>query len=1498
MTTASPAEVANQIERLQLRVAELERERQIPAEIIRKSPVMISIVRAPDFIYELVNPAFQALAPGKDFLGRRFADVWAEVSEPLAGILQNVIDTGRTFQLEDAPYTIQREPGKPPELVYVSYSWIPLSGPDGKPDRILTLAHETTAAVRQRQQIEESNQSLREQQAILRGFFDSSGMMRGFVDLMDGRIVHVSCNAAAARMYGLERDSIAGKSATEAGASDAVAKTWVGLYEASRRTGEPVSMEYARRDAEGRDCWLLATASYLGDGPSGYPRFAYTILDITDRKRAEEALRESEAHYRTLSETMLQGVVYQDAEGKIVSMNPAAETILGKTHAEYLGNTSVGMERDSIREDGSPFPGLEHPAMVALATGREVRAVRMGVYNPREKQYRWIEINAVPLFRADEPKPYQVYTIFEDITGRKLAEEALHKQRRWLEVTLQSIGDAVLTTDADGRVTFLNPVAAKLTGWTDDQARGRQARDVLRTIDERTREPAEDMVERVLREACAISMANHTALLTRDGREIPIEDSAAPIRDGAGNVLGVVLVFHDVTEKRRAHQELQNVIDSISDGLLVLDRNWRYTYFSEPGARMIGMRREDLIGNCVWELFPHAEGTAFSEGYRRAMDTGQPVTFEEYYPEPLNKWLECHCYPSETGLSVYFQDVTARRRAEEALRESESRLRTLSDNLPEGAIYRYRVDVQGKAHVDFISAGIERLTGVPAAEFMADAATVQRNILPEDHDRLNAAIAESRQRLQQFEVEVRHKHGVTGETTWSLLRSTPTRNPDGSTIWDGIELDITARRRAEEALRASMRRESFLARILENSEQPFAIGYPDGHLGICNRAYCELTGYSLEELQSISWTDPLTAPEWIEREKAELAELERTGKPVRYEKEYVRKDGRRILVELLVHTVRDDSGRAEFYYCFLTDITERKRASEALAKSRDELELRVQERTRELSAANEILSAQIEERERAQAALHQSEVAFRTLAESVPQLVWICNPDGLNVYFNQRWVDYTGLTLEESYGRGWNTPFHADDRQAAWQAWNRAVELGGAYLIESRLRRADGAYRWFLIRGVPSRDAAGQTVKWFGTCTDIDDLKRAEQEARSARERLALAVKVGRSGTFEWDIRDNLTIWTPEFEELYGLPAGTFGGRREDWEALVLPEDLGQARAWVEGALKTGESSSEWRIRRIGDSEIRWIVGHAKVFFGDDGRPLRMIGFNRDITERKRAEHEVLRLNQDLERRVAERTIQLERIAAQLEERNREVERVNRMKTEFLARSSHELRTPLNAIVGYSDLLSEQSSGPLPPPYPRFVANIQEGARHLLDMVNDLLDLSRIEAGRIELNLERFDISVALDEALSVIMPLAGIKSISIENRIARGTSVVADRLRLKQILYNLLSNAVKFTPEDGRVWIETAAQGEILTICVGDTGIGIAPGEREAIFEEFHQVASARKLGAAGAGLGLAITRKLVQLHGGGVRVESEMGKGSRFLVSLPVAAEPSAPGRMEVDA
>jgi signal transduction histidine kinase len=282
---------------------------------------------------------------------------------------------------------------------------------------------------------------------------------------------------------------------------------------------------------------------------------------------------------------------------------------------------------------------------------------------------------------------------------------------------------------------------------------------------------------------------------------------------------------------------------------------------------------------------------------------------------------------------------------------------------------------------------------------------------------------------------------------------------------------------------------------------------------------------------------------------------------------------------------------------------------------------------------------------------------------------------------------------------------------------------------------------------------------------------------------------------------------------------------------------------------------------------------------------------------RRHAEEDLRSLNEDLERRVADRTTELARVANELEIRNREVERANRMKTGFLARMSHELRTPLNAIVGYSDLLGEEAAGPLPPTYKRFVANIQEGARHLLHMVNDVLDLSKIEAGRIDLNREEFHPAGALEEVLSLITPLAKIKNIAIENQLPPGTNIHADRTRFKQILYNLLSNAVKFTPENGRVWIAECSRENTACFCVGDTGIGIPSAELEAIFDEFHQVGAPPGAVKEGTGLGLAITKRLVNLHGGTIWVESTPGLGSRFFFSLGERGlEPAAAAQTEI--
>jgi signal transduction histidine kinase len=273
------------------------------------------------------------------------------------------------------------------------------------------------------------------------------------------------------------------------------------------------------------------------------------------------------------------------------------------------------------------------------------------------------------------------------------------------------------------------------------------------------------------------------------------------------------------------------------------------------------------------------------------------------------------------------------------------------------------------------------------------------------------------------------------------------------------------------------------------------------------------------------------------------------------------------------------------------------------------------------------------------------------------------------------------------------------------------------------------------------------------------------------------------------------------------------------------------------------------------------------------------------IVRRRKSEEEILRLNLDLERRIAERTAELTAINAELESRNREIQRANRLKSEFLARMSHELRTPMNAIMGFSDLLAEEAEGPLSDAYKTFVRHIRNGASHLLALINDVLDLSKIEAGHIELRPEEFRAADALEEVLPIIKPLAEVKSIRIESRLDDKVLILADRTRFKQILYNLLSNSVKFTPEGGHVWIEALPGDGCLALTVGDTGIGIPPAEQQAIFEEFYQVGTTTRGVKEGTGLGLAITRRLVELHGGKIGVVSEPGQGSRFTFTLPAA-------------
>ena len=251
----------------------------------------------------------------------------------------------------------------------------------------------------------------------------------------------------------------------------------------------------------------------------------------------------------------------------------------------------------------------------------------------------------------------------------------------------------------------------------------------------------------------------------------------------------------------------------------------------------------------------------------------------------------------------------------------------------------------------------------------------------------------------------------------------------------------------------------------------------------------------------------------------------------------------------------------------------------------------------------------------------------------------------------------------------------------------------------------------------------------------------------------------------------------------------------------------------------------------------------------------------------------------------------LNRMSDELGRLYEQIEAANRHKSEFLANMSHELRTPLNAIIGFSDVLLERTFGDVNPKQEQYVSIILTSGRHLLSLINDILDLSKIEAGRMELELTTFDLAMAIENTITLVRDRAARHSQNLVMDLAPELGeYVGDERKFKQILLNLLSNAVKFTPDGGRIGVRAARSDGAVEISVSDTGIGIAPEDQEAVFEEFRQVGTDYVRKREGTGLGLALTRKFVELHGGKVGVESEPGKGSTFTVTLPVRPWPAS--------
>jgi hypothetical protein len=511
-----------------------------------------------------------------------------------------------------------------------------------------------------------------------------------------------------------------------------------------------------------------------------------------------------------------------------------------------------------------------------------------------------------------------------------------------------------------------------------------------------------------------------------------------------------------------------------------------------------------------------------------------------------------------------------------------------------------------------------------------------------------------------------------------------------------------------------------------------------------------------------------------------------------------------------------------------------------------------------------VLFQDVTARRHAEAALRASEARFRQMADSIPQLAWYADAAGNITWYNRRWYDYTGTTAAEMETAGWHSVVDPAALPRIREGWPASIAGGEPFELEFPIRGADGSFRPFLTRVAPVRDDAGTVVQWFGTNTDVTDQRRAaealqasEQRLRQMADTMAQMIWVTRpDGYHEW--------YNRRWYEFTGVPEGSTDG--EAWNGMFHPDD--QPRAWARWrhSLETGDLYEiEYRLRHR-SGEYRWVLGRAMPIRDDRGAIERWFGTCTDI-------HAMRQLIDE-----REHILQSEQ-AARVES-----ERAGRIKDEFLATLSHEIRTPLNAILGWASMLRSGQFGAID--RAQGLEAIERNARVQVQMIDDLLDMSRIVSGKLRLDVQRIDLAEVMRAACETVAPAAAAKDIRVQLVLdSRAGPVSGDPARLQQVFWNLLSNAIKFTPKGGRVQVLLERVDSHLEASVIDTGEGIDPAFLPHVFDRFRQADASTTRTHGGLGLGLAIVKQVVELHGGAIRANSPgRGHGATFVVSLPL--------------
>ncbi len=1218
-----------------------------------------------------------------------------------------------------------------------------------------------------------------------------------------------------------------------------------------------LEVEYVRRDGSHLICELKSSAMRDGDE---YPIGVQTIgRDITERKQAEDSIRLAEQQYRLLFEESPVMVVlteYDNTNILIAKCNQAflstlgyhPDEVLGKSLTDfYSAGSKVKLEQTYLQTImGAP-----------LSEERELIA--------RDGRIVPVLLRAVPRVNA-EGDVMGTQASYVDITERKRADDKLLAQTERLDLATRSAEIGIWDWDVQKNELVWDDRMYALYGIKPGDFGGAYEA-WLKGLYEDDRESGNEVTNQALRGEKEYD--TEFRVLWPDGSIHWLKAEGQVYWDQDHNPLRMVGINYDITERKQAEREI----------------NWLASF---PGQNPNPIVEIDSTGAVFYmnprahKLFPDLATQGFKHpwlhGLETIMDRLRQGEIQQLQREVQvgDSWYSQPVYyvPDDERLRVYGTDITERMRTEEKLRESERTLKLFVEYAPAAiamfdrdmkyiaASQRYLVDYRLGEQVVVGRSHYEIFPDVPQRWKEIHRRCMAGAIEKEEEDPFPRADG----RLDWVRWEIRPWHEATGEIGGIILFSEV----------------ITGRKQAEAALRIENER---FQRFVESNIVGIVIANAAGKIITANDYYLNILGVTRQDFENgtVDWRR-FTPPEWLPVDEQALHELSERGVCEPYEKEYMRADGRRAPVYIANAML---PGSDQQIAAFVLDISERKQAERALRESGSRIDAII------ASAMDAIIS--IDDEQRILLLNASAEQMFRcSAADMIGQPLERFIPGRFHAAHR---------THVEQYGRDGTT--------------NRAM---GRMTILSGLR-SDGE-EFPIEVSISQVTVAGKKV-FTAILRDVTARRQAEEKIQRQLDHLNSLRSIDTAISSSFDLPVILDVVLQQVLSQLGVDASAILLINDEMQTVNCAASRGfgsDALQYIQMKLGEGYSSQAILERRTTHilnlmettGNLASSLLERESFVEYYGTPLIVKGEVKGVLEIYHRSHlwtdvewlefletlagqaaiaidnaqmfeNLQRSNTQLEQRVTERTLQLNRT-------NAELEHANRAKDEFLAAMSHELRTPLNSILGLSETLLEQRRDPLTAYQERSLRIVQSSGSHLLELINDILDLSKIEAGKFTHYPDVISISETCRSSLAFVREQAVHKSITITyEQEADVSTMYADPRRLKQILINLLNNAVKFTPERGHVTLQVHADPgqDRIQFSVIDTGIGIALEDLRQLFVPFKQVDSRLTRDYEGTGLGLALVQKLTDLHGGSVDVESEVGKGSRFTINLPLGLD-----------